>query len=217
MVSADNVNVSRVILGLSMMYLLSLTSVNSHLKRFTRSFIFAFSISEFVFFVYTVVHFTRGGETEQLILWRTYEIIRLFMNLSLCYPIFLALGKDAKQLQSVFIFVVVSILISVLYDFFSPWEHSGINHVAFLLVFFYTHKQYRELNASIEGSISNLRVLVALEEILIALTAIYVLTYFSFVRFNGQSFRLCVSILQYFKFFLAPSTMGSIMLHKSPI
>lgn len=53
------------------------------------------------------------------------------------------------------------------------------------------------------------------EQFLIIFTVLYATTLFVFHEIDGYPFRFCVGILQYFKFYLVPSTMGSVIMQRS--
>jgi len=214
-------NLGRVILGFVTIVLLhNAHIVNPAMKKFIRGFIIALILEEIVlsFDVYEL--YTRVEHSNLVVTWRIYEIIRSFTNLSLCYPIIVLLGRDTKQLQSVFLLVVAMIVVALIFDFNSPRDTGHLNHFAFLVIFAYTYYQYRELYNHLEGDLRNslnLPVLMLLEQFLIGCTAVFVIALVFLPSINGYPFRFCVGMLQYVKFYLVPSTMGSVSMQRTEV
>jgi len=216
--SSYDMQIARAIFGFTLIYLLQHFPIQSaYVRSFLRTFISGFVIGEFVNVAYAVVLYLGTASPFQLFLmWKLYELIRAFLSFSLLYPIFIVLGKDTKQLQTVMLVVVVIILGGLVYDFtFTTYHHSGMHNVAFLVIFCFTYMQYKEFASSIEGNIPHLSSLMNLELILIGLLTVYILLFFSVN--GGESIRTAIGLLQYIKFYLLPTTMGSVIVHKAPV
>jgi hypothetical protein len=93
---------------------------------------------------------------------------------------------------------------------------SGFNNIAFVLIFMFTLQQYRKLQCLMDtesgNKIKGLNVLVAIELALIFLNFLLIVLFFGGSTHFLQPLRLSLTLVQYFKIYLAMSLFASLKL-----
>lgn len=97
--SRDEMGFARIIYETMMIVLIALEPVkNSYLKKLVKRLLVVFILGEFVILVQIFVVYMDILDEWTPIIWRIYEIIRVFISLSLCYPISLFIGENGQKL-----------------------------------------------------------------------------------------------------------------------
>jgi hypothetical protein len=204
--SRDEMGFARIIYETMMIVLIALEPVkNSYLKKLVKRLLVVFILGEFMIFAKVFVTYMDISDEWTPIIWRIYEIIRVFISLSLCYPISLFIGENGQKLQRLFFIVCCLVASGAISDHLHYNNgHSGLNHVASMLIFLFTFYQYTQLRRETIGEIPRLKSLMVLELILIILDGILIVLYF-----NGgnqpkflSGMKIALGILQYQKFYM---------------
>jgi hypothetical protein len=208
----DEMVFARIVCEAMIIILIDLEPVkNPYLKTFVRRLITAFILEELVLITYAFVINTSTLQEWRTFTWRTYEVIRIFISLSLCYPMSLFTGENGQKVQRLF-FVVFSLMAigGILEHMQYNHGHSGMNHIAFMLIFSFTFYQYIQLRRQTEGDIPRLKSLMIIEFLLIILDSLLLILFISGqyqLRFVS-SLKIAMSILQYHKFYMIISVMS---------
>ncbi len=97
--SRDEMGFARIIYEAMMIVLIALEPVkNSYLKKLVKRLVVVFILGEFMIFAKVFVTYMDISDEWTPIIWRIYEIIRVFISLSLCYPISLFIGENGQKL-----------------------------------------------------------------------------------------------------------------------
>jgi hypothetical protein len=207
----DELGFARIICEAMMIVLIALEPVkNAYLKRFVKYLIAAFILEELVIIADVFLIYMNIINEWTIFIWRTYGIIRLFISMSLCYPMTLFIGQNLRKLQRLLIAVCCLIIYGVISESLGNNNgHSGIYFIAFLLIFIFTFYQYTQLRRRTGKEIPRLKSLMTLELTLIILNSILIVLFFN----NGfeQNFlpaiKITIDILQYHKFYMIISVM----------
>ncbi len=178
---------------------------NSYLKNFVKRLLAAFVLEELViiteaFFIYMSIL-----DEWTAIIWRTYEIIRIFISLSLCYAISLFIGGSVQKIQRLFFIVCGLMIVGAISDHLRYNNgHSGMNYIAFLIIFSFTFYQYTQLRQQTEGEIPRLTSLMILEFVLIVLNVMLIILFFhgGYQQKFSSTVKITIGILQYQKLYM---------------
>ena len=156
---------------------------NAYLNNFVKRLIPAFILEVLLIAVAEYIKYMELYAEYRILTWRTFEIIRIFISLSLCYPMSLFIGETGQKVQRLFMIVCGLMVIGTTSDLLGYRErHSGMNYVSFLLIFLYTLYQYNQLRQRTEGEIPRLKSLIFIETILIILDVILILLFLGGAR-----------------------------------
>jgi hypothetical protein len=202
----DEIGFARIILETILIILIALEPVkNFYLKKFVKHLLTVFILEEFVIIaeVY-VIYMNIQGEWAAII-WRIYEIIRIFISLSLCYPISLFIGENGQKIQRLFFIVSCLVAIGAISDHLHYNNgQSGMNFIAFILIFLFTFHQYTQLHRQTQGEIPRLKSLMVVEFTLILLNGILIVLFFSgaYQQKFLLAIRITIGVLQYQKIYM---------------
>ncbi len=208
----DEIVFARIVCEAMIIVLIALEPIkNPYLKTFVKRLITAFILEGLVLITYAFVINTSTLQEWKTFTWRTYEVIRIFISLSLCYPMSLFTGENGQKVQRLF-FVVFSLMAigGILEHMQYNHGHSGMNHIAFMLIFSFTFYQYIQLRQQTEGDIPRLKSLMILEFVLIVLDGLLLILSISDqyqLRFVS-ALKIAMSFLQYHKFYMIISVMS---------
>lgn len=171
-----------------------------------------FLIALYAYILHGVVHVRLA-----IFIWDLYKIVRLFISLSLCYPI---LVFTHKPIRLHLIFLLLSSLIVgggiVNCTKSNPGSPSGYNNFAFMCIFLFTLYQYYQLKSHIHYDTNNLDVmkglnsLIAIEIMLIILNGLLLILFFGGTDSFLQSLRLSITLVQYLKIYMIMSLFTSL-------
>ena len=155
---AENENIlgfARIICELMTIILIAAEPVkNAYLKIFVRRLLAAFVIEELVIIIQVFLSYTNESNVWTKDIWRVYEIIRIFISLSLCYPMSLFIGEGGQKVQRLFLVVCSLMIVGIILNHLKYNDgHSGVDHIAFLIIFVFTFYQYNQLRRRTEGEI----------------------------------------------------------------
>jgi len=214
--SYDTLGLARVILETVIIIIIALEPVkNAYLKTFVKSLLVAFLFEECLIIAEATVVIYMGKEGEAaLLIWRIYEITRIFISLSLCYPMSLFIGEDTtkSRLQGLFFAIASLVIVGGISDHLRYNNgHSGLNLVAFMLIFCFTFRQYMLLRNHSEHDVPRLNSLMVIEGCLIGLNALVIVFFYSGISneysYFYQAIKLAIAILQYHKIYMMISVM----------
>lgn len=202
----DEMGLARIICEAMVIILIAMEPVkNPYLQKFVRTLLAAFILEESVIIAEVfVVHIGLFDEWTAII-WRIYEIIRIYISLSLCYPISLFIGENGQKLQRVFFVVCCLVVTGTISDYLRYNDgHSGMNYIAFTLIFLFTLYQYTQLRRQTQGEIPRLKTLMILESTLLVLNIILVLLFFygGYQQTFLSALKIAIGILQYHKLYM---------------
>jgi hypothetical protein len=217
------VNIAQVILEVVIIIAIMLEKVqNSYMRRFMSIFLAALwfetlLIGSYAYILHGMVH-TRLA----IFIWDLYKLVRLFVSLSLCYPIIVFTNKQIK-LHISFLLLSCIIIGGAIINWTkssSPEKLSGYNNIAFMFIFLFTLYQYYQLKSRMhddEGSIKGLKSLIAIEMILILLNGLLLILFFSGTNYLLQSLRLSITLVQYLKIYMIISLFVSLRFSVEPL
>jgi hypothetical protein len=207
----DELGFARIICEAMIIVLIALEPVkNLYLKKFVRHLLIAFVLEELVIIIEVFVIYMNILNEWTIFIWRTHGIIRLFISLSLCYPITLFIRENRRKLQCLLIVISCLIIQGIISEYLGYNNgHSGVYFIAFLLIFIFTFYQYTRLHRQTEGEIPRLKSLMALELILIILNSILIVLFFNAKHQENflSAIKIAIDILQYHKFYMIISVM----------
>ncbi|CAF1425999.1 unnamed protein product [Adineta ricciae] len=181
--------VARIICEAMMIGLIALEPVkNPYLKVFVQRLLAVFILDELVIMTEGYILYTDTYAEWKAVFWRTHEIIRVFISLSLCYPMSLFIGENGQKYRN---------------------GHSGMNHIAFMLIFLFTFYQYVQLRRQTRGEVPRLKSLMAIESMLIILNLILIALFLArgYEQKALPTIKITMTILQYHKFYMIISVM----------
>lgn len=205
MATDDVMEFARVLCEAAVIVLIALEPVkNTYLNNFVKRLLPAFILEELLIFLGAVVTYMNLYTDHRIIIWRISEVIRIFISLSLCYPMSLFIGESGKKVQRLFIFVCCLMIVGTTSDLvLYHGSRSGVNYIALLLIFLFTLYQYRQLRQQIEGEIPRLNSLIILEVALIILNILLIILFFT----GGPklkffiAFKIALNFIQLQKFY----------------
>lgn len=99
----DAMDFARIICETMIIVLIAVEPVkNVYLKVFVQRLLAAFVIEEIVMIIEAYLSYTKGSTFWTRDLWRLYEVIRIFISLSLCYPMSLFIGESGQKSTTTF-------------------------------------------------------------------------------------------------------------------
>ncbi|UJR11867.1 hypothetical protein I4U23_016046 [Adineta vaga] len=183
---------------------------NSYLKLFIQRLLAAFILDELVIITEGYILYTNMYDEWKAIVWRTHEVIRVFISLSLCYPMSLFIGENGQKLQRLFFVISSLVFIGGIFDHLHYRNgHSGMNHIAFMLIFLFTFYQYIQLRKQTRGQVPRLNSLMLIELVLMILNGLLIILFFSsgYEQKFLSTIKIATTILQYHKFYMIISVM----------
>ncbi|CAF0925943.1 unnamed protein product [Adineta ricciae] len=203
--------VARIICEAMMIGLIALEPVkNPYLKVFVQRLLAVFILDELVIMTEGYILYTDTYAEWKAVFWRTHEIIRVFISLSLCYPMSLFIGENGQKVQRFFVVISGLVLIGGFFDHLQYRNgHSGMNHIAFMLIFLFTFYQYVQLRRQTRGEVPRLKSLMAIESMLIILNLILIALFLArgYEQKALPTIKITMTILQYHKFYMIISVM----------
>jgi hypothetical protein len=178
---------------------------NSYLKKFVKSLLTIFILEELVIIAEVCAIYINLSDEWTAIIWRIYEIIRIFISISLCYPKSLFTGESEQKLQHLFLIVCGLVGIGAILDHLKYNNgNTGMNLIVFLLIFLFTYYQYIQLHCRIEEKTPRLKSLMAIALTLILLTGLLVILFFTGICQSKvmSAIRIIIWILQYHKLYM---------------
>jgi hypothetical protein len=175
------------------------------LKRFVKSLLAAFILEELVIIAEVCAIYINLSDEWTAIIWRIYEIIRIFISISLCYPKSLFTGESGQKLQHLFLIVCGLVGIGAILDHLKYNNgNTGMNLIVFLLIFLFTYYQYIQLHCRTEEKTPRLKSLMAIGLTLILLNGLLVILFFTGICQPKvmSAIRITIGILQYHKLYM---------------
>ena len=213
--SAVDVNVAQVILESTIITALLLQPAKSaYMSRFVHMLIITLCIETSLMGFYAYVLHSLENDGLAIVIWELYKLVRLFLSLSLCYPMLVVLNHKVK-LHCVFL-LIASIIIGggiINYMVSEAGKSTGFNNIAFMFIFAFTLQQYMKMKSRLpdadDSEIEGLNSLIAIEVSLVTLNGLLILLFFGGSTSFLQSLRLSITMIQYFKIYLLISLFAS--------
>jgi hypothetical protein len=214
--STADVNIAQVIFEMVIIIAIMLEQVqNSYMRRFISILLLALGFEAFLIGSYVYILYGMVDVRLAIIIWKLYKLVRLFINLSLCYPIMVLTNKQIK-LHIIFLLISILIITGAIVDSTksNPGTPSAYDNIAFMLIFLFSLYQYFQLKSHIyikdETDIKGLKSLMTIEVILVLLNGLLIGLYFNGTHHSLQSLRLSLTLIQYLKIYMLLSLYASL-------
>jgi hypothetical protein len=117
----------------------------------------------------------------------------------------LFIGENGQKLQPLFFIVCSLVATGGILDHFRYNDgQSGMNYIAFILIFLFTFSQYNQLRRQTQGEIPRLKSLMILEFVLIVLNGTLIILFFrdGYQNKTLTIIKTTIGILQYHKLYM---------------